>query len=121
MGKDDASFAAAVERGRAVFERLDVGCAGCHTPPLYTDSALNASPFIRHDVGTGEGPDEPLGPAFDTPSLRGLWDTAPYLHDGSAPTLRAVLINENPMDRHGRTAHLSEQEIQDLIAFLLSL
>ena len=120
VGQGDALFSAAVERGRAVFERVDVGCAGCHTPPLYTDSTLNTSPFIRHDVGTGGGPDESLGPAFDTPSLRGLWDTAPYLHDGSAPTLRAVLINENPMDRHERTAHLSEQEIQDLIAFLLS-
>ncbi len=63
VGKDDASFAVAVERGRFVFERLDVGCVGCHTPPLYTDSTLNASPFIRHDVGTGDGPDEPLGPA----------------------------------------------------------
>ena len=109
----------AVARGRVVFERADVGCARCHVPPRYTDSTLTAS--IRHNVGTGDGPEERFGPAFDTPSLRGLWDSAPYLHNGSAPTLRDVLITRNPMEHHGRTAHLSEQEILDLIAFLLSL
>jgi cytochrome c peroxidase len=97
-----------------------VGCATCHLPPRYTDSTL-AAPFIKHDVGTGDGPDERFGSAFDTPSLRGLWDSAPYLHDGSAASLRDVLITRNPQGRHGRTAHLSEEEIRDLIAFLLSL
>ena len=110
--------AAAVERGRTVFERADVGCAACHVPPRYTDSTLAASPFLTHNVGTGDGPDERLGPAFDTPSLRGLWDTAPYLHDGSAPTLRDVLTTRNMGDLHGRTTHLTEEEMQDLIAFL---
>ena len=61
------------------------------------------------------------GPAFDTPSLRGVWHTAPYLHDGSAPTLRDVVVTHNPTDRHGHTSHLSEVELQDLVAFLLSL
>jgi hypothetical protein len=50
-----------------------------------------------------------------------LWDNAPYLHDGSAATLGDVLIMRNPQNRHGRTSHLSEAEIRDLIAFLLSL
>jgi YVTN family beta-propeller protein len=110
---------AAVERGRAVFERADVGCAVCHVPPRYTDSTLGAS--IVHEVGTGDGPDEHMGPAFDTPSLRALWDSAPYLHNGSAPTLRDVLITRNPADRHGRTSQLSDDELRDLIAFLMSL
>jgi cytochrome c peroxidase len=119
--RNDESLASAIERGRMIFERQDVGCASCHIPPRYTDSTMMASPFIKHDVGTGDGPDEQLGSAFDTPSLRGLWDSAPYLHDGSAATLRDVLITRNPQDRHGRTSHLSEAEIRDLIAFLLSL
>jgi YVTN family beta-propeller protein len=114
-----AHDAAAVERGRAIFERPDTGCARCHVPLRYTDSNLTAR--IRHNVGTGDGPDEPLGPEFDTPSLRGLWDSAPYLHDGSAPALRDVLTTRNPADRHGRTTHLAETELQDLIAFLRSL
>ena len=112
----------AIEQGRAIFMRSDVGCSDCHIPPRYTDSTMdNAPDFLRHDVGTGGGFDELFGPAFDTPSLRGLWDTAPYLHDGSAPTLREVLIEANPTDRHGRTSQLSEAELADLILFLLSL
>jgi YVTN family beta-propeller protein len=116
----DGALTLEAQRGRLIFERQDVGCANCHVPPRYTDSTL-AAPFSKHDVGTGDGPDERFGPTFDTPSLRGLWDSAPYLHDGSAATLRDVLITRNPQRRHGRTSHLSEAEIRDLIAFLLSL
>ena len=104
----------AAQRGQVIFHRADVGCATCHVPPLFTD-------LLLHDIGTGHGPGELLGPAFDTPSLRGIWHTAPYLHDGRAPTLRDVLTTHNPTDRHGRTAHLSEAELQDLMAFLLSV
>jgi cytochrome c peroxidase len=83
---------------------------------------LAASPFFTHNVGTGDGPDDArLGPAFDTPSLRGLWDSAPYLHDGSAMTLRDVLTTRNRGDQHGRTSHLTELEVEDLISFLRSL
>jgi hypothetical protein len=58
---------------------------------------------------------------FDTPSLIELWRTAPYLHDGGAADLRELLIDRNPKNRHGRTSHLSSQEIDDLIEYLLSL
>ena len=110
----DGTLTPEAERGQAVFHRADVGCANCHVPPLFTD-------LLVHDIGTGNGPGELLGPAFDTPSLRGVWHTAPYLHDGRAPTLRDVLVTHNPTDSHGRTSHLSESELQDLVAFLLSL
>ena len=110
----DGTLTPEARRGQAVFHRADVGCAACHVPPLFTD-------LRRHDIGTGNGPGELLGPAFDTPSLRGVWHTAPYLHDGSAVTLRDVVVTHNPTDRHGQTAHLSEAELQDLVAFLRSL
>lgn len=110
----------AVHRGRRIFERADTGCASCHPAPRYTDSAILPTRLV-HDVGTGDGPNEPLGPAFDTPSLRALWDSAPYLHDGSAPTIRDVLTTHNPFDRHGRTSHLTVEELNDLEAFLGSL
>jgi cytochrome c peroxidase len=58
---------------------------------------------------------------LDTPTLRGLWSSAPYLHDGSAPTLRAVLRERNPTDLHGLTSTLSERDLADLETFLLSL
>lgn len=112
--------AAAVERGAAIFQRPDVGCALCHVPPRYTDSSLDAARFTLHDVGTAS-PLQQNGSAFDTPSLRMVWSTAPYLHDGSAPTLLDVLTTRNRGDLHGRTSHLSASEISDLIAFLLSL
>lgn len=112
---------ASAARGQAIFMRTDVGCASCHIPPRYTDSTLNASPFIKHDVGTGNSANEQNGSAFDTPSLHMLWDTAPYLHDGSAPTLRDVLVAHNPNNQHGSTSQLSDLEVQDLVTFLLSL
>ena len=42
-------------------------------------------------------------------------------HDGGAADLREMLIDRNPKNRHGRTSHLSSQEIDDLIEYLLSL
>ena len=110
----DGTLTPEAARGQGVFHRVDVGCTDCHVPPLFTD-------LLMHDIGTGDGPGELLGPGFDTPSLRGVWHTAPYLHDGRASTLREVLVTHNPTDQHGQTAHLSEQELHDLVAFLRSL
>ena len=110
----DGTLTPEAERGQVIFHRVDVGCAECHVPPLFTDLRV-------HDIGTGHGPGELLGPGFDTPSLRGVWHTAPYLHDGRAPTLRDVLVTHNPTDRHGQTSQLSEQEVHHLMAFLRSL
>lgn len=112
--QSDGTLTPAAERGQVVFHRADVGCANCHVPPLFTDLQV-------HDIGTGHGPGERLGPGFDTPSLRGIWHTAPYLHDGRAPTLRDVLVTHNPTGQHGQTSHLSEVEVHDLVAFLRSL
>ena len=110
----DGTLSRAAQRGQTVFHRPDVGCVVCHIPPLFTD-------LLMHDIGTGHGPGELLGPAFDTPSLRGLWHTAPYLHDGRAETLRDVLVAHNSTNTHGRTSHLSEAELHDLVAFLHSV
>ena len=110
------------ERGRALFESAAVGCATCHVGPMYTDSRLDAKPFRKHDVGTGTGdPAETLGPAFDTPSLVGLYRSAPYLHDGRASTIEDVLTKANLGDKHGRTSDLSKAQVDDLAEFLRSL
>jgi len=102
-------------KGRELFYRADVGCATCHSGPYYTDQKM-------HDVGTGrDDPSEKLGPAFDTPTLLGVYRTAPYLHHGKARTLRDVLTTYNREDRHGRTSHLSDDEIDALVEFLKSL
>jgi cytochrome c peroxidase len=92
-----------VERGAAVF--AERGCTDCHTGAAATNRG-------RSDVGTGG--DSPDG-AFDVPSLRWLWLSAPYFHDGRAQTLLDVftlpgthqLIYNVPMeDIHALTAYL---------------
>jgi len=47
--------------------------------------------------------------------------TAPYLHDGAAPTLESMLTEHNNQDKHGKTSHLKEEEIHALVQYLLSL
>jgi YVTN family beta-propeller protein len=111
----------AAERGKALFFAEAVGCAKCHSGPYYTDSSLE-KPFKLHDVGTGgDDPSEKIGPRYDTPTLLGVYRTAPYLHHGKAATLRDVLTTCNKGDRHGKTSHLKEAEIDDLVEFLKSL
>jgi YVTN family beta-propeller protein len=101
-------------RGKAIFESPQTQCAVCHPGPLYTD-------LRQHDVGTADAYGEWFGPLIDTPTLRFLYDSAPYLHDGSAATLHEVLSTSNPQDRHGVTSHLTPQELDDLVAFLLAI
>jgi len=102
----------AVERGRKLFEDPVVGCAKCHPAPLYTDMKM-------YDVGTRGKYDR--SDEFDTPTLVELWRTAPYLHDGSALTIMDVLTTANREDKHGKTSHLTQQQLRDLEAFLSSL
>ncbi len=130
---------ARVARGRAVFARSDSACATCHSGPSYTDSgagnpALDYAGEVRlHDVGTcvttgyadrasldvSGRPREPC--RFDTPTLRAIYASPPYLHDGSAATLRDVLTTRNRAQRHGRTDTLDADEIDALVEFLRSL
>ena len=89
------------------------GCAQCHVPGIYSDRG-------SHDVGTYTPFD--LSPLMRTPSLIEVWRTAPYLHDGSAETVRDVLTDRNPKDgRHGDVAKLTDRQIDDLCAYVLSL
>ena len=104
----------AAMRGKQIFESEQANCLACHPPPLYTDLG-------QHDVGTGDKPGEWFGPEFDTPTLRFLFDSAPYLHDGSSPTLHHLLTGANSRDEHGNTSHLNDQQIDDLITFLVAL
>jgi cytochrome c peroxidase len=110
---DGKALTALRARGEGVFTR--VGCTSCHVGPAKTDSGMGnpkldlTGPVVSsetlggvllHDVGTcvtdGPWPDaahedidgDARGAcAFDTPALRGVADSSPYLHDGSAATL----------------------------------
>ncbi len=113
---DDGTMTDDAKAGQALFGKL--GCDFCHAGPDFTDSARGR----LHDVGTlketsGTRGGMPLT-GLDTPSLLGVWQSAPYLHDGSAATLRDVLTTQNPNDQHGFTSSLSPEQLDQLVAFL---
>jgi DNA-binding beta-propeller fold protein YncE len=104
------------EAGRTLFVRL--GCGACHSGRDFTDSASGA----LHDVGTlkpssGRRLGGPLA-GIDTPTLKGVWESAPYLHDGSAPTLLHVLTTADPLGRHSPAGQLSAAELRQMVDYL---
>jgi DNA-binding beta-propeller fold protein YncE len=122
----DSAFEAAFARGEAIFEDAATGCATCHAGPTFTDSGFDATLAPRlYDVGTlGPGSGNRLGvplTGLDTPTLHGLWRSAPYLHDGSAPTLHAILTTRNATDAHGVTSALDAAQVDDLLVYLRAL
>ena len=110
----DGTLTADGRSGRQIFVTL--GCQICHSPPRFTDG-------LRHDVGTvepssGLGIGQSLdGIGFETPTLRGIWNTSPYFHSGRATSLYEVLGNLD----HGDTGGLTASEIDQLIAYLLQI
>jgi cytochrome c peroxidase len=96
------------ERGAALFAGK-ARCSDCHSGPHGSDGE-------GHDMGTGSPLDQ--GKRVRTPMLVELWRTAPYLHDGSAPSLRAVLTTRNRSHRFGAAHLLSGTELDDLVEYL---
>jgi DNA-binding beta-propeller fold protein YncE/mono/diheme cytochrome c family protein len=112
----DGSLTKDAVSGKAIFESKQ--CASCHNGNSFTDSDKG----FLHDVGTmslasGGRRGKPLL-GIDTPTLRGIWKTAPYLHDGSAATLDDVFLTYNKDDKHGVTSTLSRVEVDQLVAYL---
>jgi len=112
----DGSMTADAVSGRAIFQKL--GCDFCHSCADFTDSARG----VVHDVGSitansGKHAGMTLI-GLDTPTLLGVWETPPYLHDGSAATLRDVLVTKNPNDAHGYVSSLQPVELDQLLAYV---
>ncbi|TCD13344.1 cytochrome C [Oricola cellulosilytica] len=101
-------------RGEAIFNRpfAELGnrsCASCHVPDG------NFLDRQAHDIGSAKPVYEGArAGAFDTPTLLGTASTAPYLHDGSLPTLAAVVdwFDET------KALQLTDAERADLTAYL---
>jgi len=96
----------AAARGALLFQAQ--GCTGCHSGDYFTDGQ-------RHDIGTAT--DHEVGVTFDTPTLRELWRTAPYLHDGRSTTVREVVVTVHA----SRVSGLTPSQIDDLVEYLMSL
>ncbi|HEU0124628.1 MAG TPA: cytochrome c peroxidase [Bryobacteraceae bacterium] len=139
-GGDKEAMSPAAVRGFAVFMDREKGnCSACHQVgtqfALFTDGQF-------HNLGAGmnsEGELTDLGRydqtksdadrgAFKTPTLRNITLTAPYMHDGSLRTLRAVVDfyvgggNSNPhLDKQIKPLPLTGQDREDLVTFLEAL
>lgn len=92
--------------GETVFEK--VKCNYCHSGEYYTDGK-------KHEIGK-QGPSDRTN-TWDTPTLKEVWRTGPYLHDGRSATLEEVFIDE----KHGLSKALSKPEMEALIEYVLSL
>ncbi|HYW79631.1 MAG TPA: c-type cytochrome, partial [Thermoguttaceae bacterium] len=101
----------AARRGKVLFEGK-AQCAICHPAPYFTDQKM-------HDVGL-KSPGEPDG-RYDTPCLVEAYRTAPYYHDGRAVTIKQALVDHDPEHKHGEMDQLTPEEIDDLVAYVLSL
>ncbi len=127
---DEAAISPAAKRGFDVFNGK-AGCANCHSGPSFSDGSFQ-------DIGSATGDDigrarlfpnsNKLHYAFKVPTLRDVARRAPYMHDGSVPTLEAVinLYDKGGIDRPSRSEliyplGLTLQEKADLVAFLQTL
>jgi mono/diheme cytochrome c family protein len=120
---DDGTMSEAALRGEALFLDPARRCVECHALPRYTISSLDKLQLF--DTGTlGPGTGMRLGgplTGIDVPTLIGLWDGAPYFHDGSAPTLRDVFRGRDGVLEAQLTADLDDAQLGDLMAYLMSL
>ena len=115
------AFTPSQARGQIVFAKAQ--CNTCHSGEALTNNAFD-------DVGTlvvtgalkDTLPTRTDGlKGFNVPSLLGVGRTAPYLHDGSAATLEARIIQGKETNLHGQTAQLSGDEVSDLVQYLKTL
>lgn len=116
-------YADAIARGKEIFDSPEkADCARCHKPDLYFTASADPNDGSKaplYDLGLGTRDEQ--GQKFDVPTLNEVWRTAPYLYDGRAKTLREVLTVWNQDDYHGVTSDLTEQELNDLEIYVLSL
>ncbi len=121
----DGSLTEDALAGEILFASDELGCSGCHSGATFTDSQfLPSGQPLLHDVGTlTSGSGGRLGgelPGLDTPTLLELFNSAPFLHDGSAATL-AGLLGSDGERVHDLGDDLSESELDQLVTYLLSL
>ncbi|MBK7719677.1 MAG: c-type cytochrome [Simplicispira sp.] len=109
---------AAATRGRAVFKGAGK-CVTCHSGSTFTDANTRLHP-PADSMAEPESPSYASRSAtrqYRTAPLKGVWQHAPYFHDGSAATLDEVAQTYNARLGLG----LSAQDVSDLAQYLKSL
>jgi mono/diheme cytochrome c family protein len=112
---------AAAVRGKLVFSNKGQ-CISCHSGAEFTDANTRLHPVtdVVSEPEPGGAPSYASRSAtkqYRTAPLRGLWQHAPYFHNGSAATLGDVVTTYNSRKSLG----LSAGEIADLTEYLKSL
>ena len=112
---------AAAGRGKLVFNNAGK-CVACHSGDLFTDANSRL-----HPPSDAVSEPEPNGAPsyasrsatkqYRTAPLKGLWQHAPYFHNGTAPTLEAVVQTYNTKQSLG----LTTTQMSDLTQYLKSL
>ncbi len=100
----DGKLSETAKQGRMVFERLR--CDECHSGPYFTDLKMHR---IGDDIEFDAG--------WDTPTLREVWRTGPYLFDGRAATLEEVFS----VHGHGIDGKVSKKDMAALVEYVKSL
>ena len=127
---NEKAISASAKRGFELFVK-DAKCAECHGGWNFTDNKFHDIGTTTTDIGRGKiDQSDPLAMyAFKTPTLRDTSQRAPYMHNGEFPTLESVMehYKTGGVDRPSRSPEmeslpdLSQQDIEDLIAFMKSL
>jgi len=146
---DRTALSESAKRGMALFYSARTGCSQCHSGLNFSgalvyegheqEKALFANTGLYDVDGHGAYPKSDSGlievthrrtdmGKFRVPTLRNVALTAPYMHDGSLPTLDAVLDHyvrggrkSQHQDPRIRPLTLTEEDRSDLVAFLGSL
>jgi cytochrome c5 len=113
--------AAAAERGKFVFNNAGK-CVTCHSGFEFTDanSRLHPASSAVSEPEPGGAPSYASRSAtkqYRTAPLHGLWQHPPYFHNGTAPTLEAVVQTYNTKQSLG----LTPAQVSDLVQYLKSL
>jgi cytochrome c peroxidase len=115
---DQGTMSPAAQRGEVLFQGKGA-CIACHGGPLFTDNALHNTLVPNRPGWDDPGATVPPG-AFNTPTLRDIRNSAPYMHNGVFKTLKDVVDFYNTRSSIAPLA-LTPQEIDDLVAYMDAL
>jgi len=125
---DEAAISDSAKHGFVLFN-TKANCAACHSGWNFTDHAFHDIGLPDEDVGRAKILDLPsMQHAFKTPTLRDADRRGPYMHDGSVTTLKAVVehydhgfVERPSLAEEMKKLALTEEEKNDLVAFMLTL
>ena len=129
VGGDAAAVSASAKRGFILFS-TSAGCSSCHSGWRFSDDGFHDIGLPGRDIGRARIVPglTILDHAFKTPTLRNIAERGPYMHDGSLPTLEAVIdhYDHGYIDRSSTSPDMQRLKLTagdkaDLVEFMRSL